>query len=63
MNRTTIFLSEGALNGLDLLSEETGRSHADLIREAVQQYLKRELLRDERHHSENRRSSHRSDHH
>ena len=41
MKRTTIFADDGLLNEIKSLSAEENRSVADLIREAMEEYIKR----------------------
>jgi metal-responsive CopG/Arc/MetJ family transcriptional regulator len=41
MKRTTIFADDGLLNELKSLSAEENRSVADIVREAMEEYVKR----------------------
>jgi len=41
MKRTTIFADDGLLNELKSLSVEENRSVADIVREAMEEYVKR----------------------
>jgi predicted transcriptional regulator len=42
MEKTTVYLSEEIQRGLGAVARRTGRPKAELIREALEQYLERE---------------------
>jgi Arc/MetJ-type ribon-helix-helix transcriptional regulator len=46
MNRTQIYLTEAEAQGVALVAAKTGRNQSEVIREAIDDYLKRRGAKD-----------------